>query len=100
MAYLAHLKEAYCLLNHNSSLPLSTLPVFVFDWSLETFRFKDKDDYKFEIWLKIFFRYSQIKDTPQSFIFPFLTRKVSTATFSEGGYILSWSQNDKTSNIW
>ena len=100
MAYLEHLKEAYCLLNHDSSLPLSTLPVFVFDRSLETFRFKDEDDYEFEIWLKIFFTYSQIKASPQSFIFPFLTRKVSTVTFSEEGYILSWSQNDKTSNIW
>ena len=51
MAHLEHLKEAYCLLNHNSSLPLSTLPVLVFDWSLETFRFKDEDedDYEYEI---------------------------------------------------
>ena len=31
---------------------------------------------------------------------PFLTGKVSPVTFSEGDYTLSWSQNDKTSNIW
>ena len=66
MSYLEHLKEAYCLLNHDPSLPLSTLPVLVFDWSLETFRFKDddEDDYENEIWLKVFLAYSQIKDTP------------------------------------
>ena len=100
MACLEHLKEAYCLLNHNSSLPLSTLPVLAFDWSLETFRFKHEDNYEFQIWLKIFLGYSQSKDTPQSITFPFFTRKASTVTFSEGGYILSRSQNDKTSNIW
>ena len=64
MAYLEHLKEAYCLLNHNSSLPLSTLPVLVFDWSLETFRFKDEDDYEYEIWLKVFLRILKLK-TPR-----------------------------------
>ena len=36
----------------------------------------------------------------KSFISPFFTRKVSTVKFSEGGYTLSRSQNDKTSNIW
>ena len=63
MAHLEHLKEAYCLLNHNSSLPLSTLPVLVFDWSLETFRFKDEDedDYEYEIWLKVFLRILKLK---------------------------------------
>ena len=66
MSYLEHLKEAYCLLNHDSSLPLSTLPVLVFDWSLETFRFKDndKDDYEYEIWLKVFLRILKLK-TPR-----------------------------------
>ena len=66
MSYLEHLKEAYCLLNHDSSLPLSTLPVLVFDWSLETFRFKDKDedDYEHEIWLKVFLRILKLK-TPR-----------------------------------
>ena len=66
MSYLEHLKEAYCLLNHDSSLPLSTLPVLVFDWSLETFRFKDddEDDYENEIWLKVFLRILKLK-TPR-----------------------------------
>ena len=36
---------------------------------------------------------------PESFILPFFTRKVNTVTVSEGGYTLSRSQNDKTSNI-
>ena len=66
MSYLEHLKEPYCLLNHDSSLPLSTLPVLVFDWSLETFRFKDEDedDYEYEIWLKVFLRILKLK-TPR-----------------------------------
>ena len=46
-----------------------------------------------------FFAYSQNIDIPESFILPFFTRKVSTVIFSEGGYTLSRSQNDKTSNI-
>ena len=37
-------------------------------------------------------------DSFESFILPFFTRKVSTVTFSEGGYTLSRSPNDKTSN--
>ena len=67
---------------------------------LKTFKFKDEDDYKYDIWLKVLLAYSENIDSPESFILPFLTRKVSTVTFSEGGYTLSWSQNDKTSNIW
>ena len=43
---------------------------------------------------------SQNIDFPESFILPFLTRKVSTVIFSEGSYALSRWQNDKTSNIW
>ena len=34
-----------------------------------------------------------------SFTLPFFTRKVSTVTFSEEGYTLSRSQNDKTTDI-
>ena len=45
-----------------------------------------------------FFAYSQNIDSPESFILPFFTRKVSTVTFSEG-YALFRSQNDETSNI-
>ena len=48
----------------------------------------------------IFLAYSQSTDSPKSFILPFFTKKVSTVTFSEGGYALFRSQNDKTSNIW
>ena len=47
-----------------------------------------------------FFAYSENIDSPESFILPFFTRKARTVTFSEGGYTLSRSQNDKTSNIW
>ena len=46
-----------------------------------------------------FFAYSQYIDSPESFILSIFTRKVSTVTFSEGGYTLSRSQNDKTSNL-
>ena len=69
-------------------------------WVIETFRFEDEDDYEYEIWLKIFFASLQNIDFPESFILPFFTKKVSTVTFSEGGYNFSRSQNDKTFNIW
>ena len=36
---------------------------------------------------------------PGKLILPFFSRKVSTVTFSEGGYTLSRLQNDKISNI-
>ena len=68
------------------------------DFSLETFRFEDEDDY--EIWLQVFFAYSQDIDTAESFILPFFTWNVSTVIFSEGGYALSRLQKDKTFNIW
>ena len=38
-------------------------------------------------------------DFSESFSLPFFTKKVSTVIFREGGYVLSGSQNDKTSNI-
>ena len=44
--------------------------------SLETYRFKDEDDYEYKS--------SKNKDSPESFILPFFNRKVSTVTFSEG----------------
>ena len=46
-----------------------------------------------------FFAYSKDIDSPESFILPFFTRKVSTVIFSERGYTLSQSQNENTSNI-
>ena len=46
-----------------------------------------------------FFTYFQNIDSPESFILPFFTGKVSTVIFSEDGYALSRSKNDKTSNI-
>ena len=46
-----------------------------------------------------FFAYSANMDSPESFILPFFTGKLSTVTFSGGGYTLSRSQIDKTSNI-
>ena len=47
-----------------------------------------------------FFAYSQNIDLPVSFILPFFTGRVSIVIFSEEGYALSRSQNDKTFNIW
>ena len=50
--------------------------------------------------LKFFHDFSKY-GLPESFTSPFFTRKVySIVIFSEGGYALSRSQNDKTSNIW
>ena len=67
---------------------------------METFRLKDEDNYEHEIWIKVDSRILKIIDFLESFILLFFTRKVSIVTFSEGGYTLSRSQNDKTSNIW
>ena len=68
---------------------------------LENFRFKDKNDYEYEIWLQVLSHILKIIiDFQESFILPFFTRKVSTVTFSEGGYTLSRLQNDKPSNTW
>ena len=68
--------------------------------ALETFRVEDKDNYEYEIWLKVFLCILKI-ETPQKASFTiFITRKVSTVTFGEGGYTLYRSQNDKTSNTW
>ena len=46
-----------------------------------------------------FFASSHYIDSLESFILPFFSRKVSTVTFSEGGYALSRWQKDKTTNI-
>ena len=62
-------------------------------------RFGDEDDHKYEIWLEIFFSYSQNIDSPESFILPFFLRKVSTVILSEGSYALFRSQNDKGRTI-
>ena len=49
--------------------------------------------------LQIFRVFSKYR-LPESFTLPLFTRKVySIVIFSEGGYALSQSQNDKTSNI-
>ena len=66
--------------------------------AIETFKFEDQDDYEYEIGLKVFSRILKI-DSPESFILPFFTRRVSTVIFSEGGYAPSRSQNDKTFNV-
>ena len=67
---------------------------------LETFWFEDENDsrvrdlhdFKFLRILKIV--------SPESFILLFFSVKVITVILSEGGYVLSLSQNDKISNIW
>ena len=66
--------------------------------AIETFKFEDQDDYEYEIGLKVFSRILKI-DSPESFILPFFTRKVSAVIFSEGDDAPFGSQNDKTSNI-
>ena len=55
---------------------------------METFIFKDEDHYGYEIDLKFFRLFSKYR-LPGKLYFAIFTRKVSTATFSEGGYDLS-----------
>ena len=54
--------------------------------------------YECKIWLEVFSRLLKI-DSPESFILPFFTGKVSIVTFSEGDYALYRSHNEKTSNF-
>ena len=65
--------------------------------TIETFRFED--DYEYKIRLKVFSRILKILTSRKASFSHFLTRKVSTVIFSEGGYALSRLQNAKTSNI-
>ena len=65
---------------------------------IETFRFKDENDYEYEICLKVFFHVFS-KNTPEFFNALFLTRNVSTVIVIEGGLDLSRLQIAKTSNI-
>ena len=67
------------------------------------FEDEDEDDYEWRDLTSRFFEFSQNIDSPESFMLPFFTRKVSTVLtvfFTQGGYALSRSQNNKTSNIW
>ena len=64
---------------------------------IETFRFEDEDDYKYEIWLEVFSGLLKIS-LPGKLHFTIFTRKVSIVIFSEGDYALSRKQNDKTCN--
>ena len=67
--------------------------------SLESFRFEDEDNYdvRFDLkFIRVFSKYGLPGKLHFTIIF---TGKVSTVIFSEGGYALSQSQNDKTSNF-
>ena len=71
-------------------------------WRIQTFRQRGREGG--DLWIQgrerlrvrdltqSFLAYSQNIDSPESVILPFFTRKVSTVTFSEGGYVLSRSQ--------
>ena len=75
----------------NSSPPLSN--------SLESFRFKDEDNYDVRFdskFISVFSKYRLPRKLHFTIIF---TGKVSTVIFSEGGYALFRLPNDKTSNF-
>ena len=65
---------------------------------IESFRFEDKSEYEYDIYLTFLFVFYN-KDTQESFILLFFTKKVSMVIFTEGGLSLSHWQNDKTSHI-
>ena len=53
------------------------------------------------IWLYVFSRILNIYTPRKASFYHFSPEKLaSTVNFSEGGYTLSRSKNDKTSNIW
>lgn len=63
---------------------------------VETLRFKDEDNYEVDIQLNFFSLILRTLYSVETFNVHFLTRKVSTVIFSEGGLALSGSQSDKT----
>ena len=66
---------------------------------IESFRFEDKSEYEYDIYLMFLCMFYN-KDTQESFILLFFTKRVSTVIFTEEGLSLSQWQNDKTSHIW
>ena len=59
--------------------------------------FEDKNDCESDL-TETFFADSQKPDTPESFMYFWFPKKSSTVIFVKGGWALSRSQNDKTSN--
>ena len=51
-----------------SVLPVSVVNPPTFVKHLETLRFKDKNDYEYESWIKVFLHIFQKIDTPESFV--------------------------------
>ena len=85
--------------NHTSKLNCSSCRGVALRLTPETCRFKGKDDFKDEIWLKVVSLILK-KHTPRkATLYFFYTRKVSTVIFIEGGLPPSRSQNDKTSTF-
>ena len=56
----------------------------VLPFTLESLRFKDVNEYEYEIELKVFVRVLKKKDTLESFMFLFFTKKVSRLIYTEG----------------
>jgi len=53
---------------------------------IESFRFEYKNEYEYEITLKVFARVlKKKKDTPHSFLLLFFTKKLSMVIYTEGG---------------
>ena len=50
--------------------------------SLESFRFEDKNEYRYDITFKVFARVVKKKETPRKASFSFL---ISTVIYTEGG---------------
>ena len=76
----------------------SRVEVYSPHFSLNCTPLEDEVNYEYEIWLKVFRVFSKYK-LPWWLHCTIFTRKVTTITCSEGGYTLSQSQNDKTTNI-
>ena len=69
------------LLQENQSATLRSI--------IESFRFGDENEYKYEIKLKIYVRVIK-KKTPWRAYFTFFTKKVGKVIYAEGGQALSW----------
>ena len=61
---------------------------------LETYRFKEEDDYEYKIWLDVFSRILKIKTSRKASFYLFSLEKLALLPLVKGGYTLSRSQND------
>ena len=96
-------RKTSCSKGENQQQTLAIYGVDTGIWTqatLESFRFQDEDDWEYKIWLEVFSRIPKTPTFENASFYRISPKKLALLSFSEGGYTLSRSQNDKTTNIW